>query len=94
MRFYQIDSGRILLDGTGHRADPRLGAGLLRDGGAARHLAVRGPIAYGQDGAADREIVTAARAVYADHFVRTLPGSYRPCARRTHPTSPPGNAGC
>ena len=81
MRFYEIDSGRILLDGTDYRAltrdqvrgcfamvlqDTWLFAGSIADN-----------IAYGKDGATDEEIVAAARAAYADHFVRTLPDSYR-----------------
>jgi ABC-type multidrug transport system fused ATPase/permease subunit len=81
MRFYEIDSGRILLDGTDYRAltrdqvrgcfgmvlqDTWLFAGSIADN-----------IAYGKDGATDEEIAAAARAAYADHFVRTLPDGYR-----------------
>jgi ATP-binding cassette subfamily B multidrug efflux pump len=81
MRFYEIDSGRILLDGTDYRAltrdqvrgcfgmvlqDTWLFAGPIADN-----------IAYGKDGATDEEIVAAARAAYVDHFVRTLPEGYR-----------------
>ena len=81
MRFYEIDSGRILLDGTDYRAltrdqvrgcfgmvlqDTWLFAGPIADN-----------IAYGKEGATDEEIVAAARAAYVDHFVRTLPGGYR-----------------
>jgi len=81
MRFYEIDSGRILLDGTDYRAltrdqvrgcfgmvlqDTWLFAGSIADN-----------IAYGKEDATDDEIVAAARAAYVDHFVRTLPGGYR-----------------
>ena len=81
MRFYEIDAGRILLDGTDYRAltrdqvrgcfgmvlqDTWLFAGPIRDN-----------IAYGKEGATDEEIVAAGRAAYADHFVRTLPHGYR-----------------
>jgi len=81
MRFYEIDSGRILLDGIDYRAltrdqvrgcfgmvlqDTWLFAGSIADN-----------IAYGKDGATAEEVVAAARAAYADHFVRTLPDSYR-----------------
>ena len=38
---------------------------------------VRDNIGYGKDGAADSEIVAAARAAYADRFIRTLPAGYR-----------------
>jgi len=81
MRFYEIDSGRILLDGADYRAltrdqvrgcfgmvlqDTWLFAGPIADN-----------IAYGREGAMDEEIVAAARAAYVDHFVRTLPDGYR-----------------
>ncbi len=81
MRFYEIDSGRILLEGTDYRAltrdqvrgcfgmvlqDTWLFAGPIADN-----------IAYGKEGATDQEIVAAARAAYVDHFVRTLPDGYR-----------------
>ena len=81
MRFYEIDSGHILLDGTDYRAltrdqvrgcfgmvlqDTWLFAGPMADN-----------IAYGKDGATDEEIVAAAQAAYVDHFVRTLPDGYR-----------------
>ena len=80
MRFYEIDSGRILLDGADYRElsrehvrgcfgmvlqDTWLFAGTIRDN-----------IGYGRQGATDAEIVAAARAAYADHFVRTLPDGY------------------
>jgi ATP-binding cassette, subfamily B, multidrug efflux pump len=81
MRFYEIDSGRILLDGTDYRTltrdqvrgcfgmvlqDTWLFAGPIADN-----------IAYGKDGATEEEVVAAARAAYVDHFVRTLPDGYR-----------------
>jgi len=81
MRFYEIGSGRILLDGTDYRAltrdqvrgcfgmvlqDTWLFAGTIADN-----------IAYGSRNATDEEIVAAARAAYVDHFVRTLPDGYR-----------------
>jgi ABC-type multidrug transport system fused ATPase/permease subunit len=80
MRFYEIDSGRILLDGVDYRdlsrdevrrrygmvlQDTWLFAGTIWDN-----------IAYGRQGASDEEIYAAARAASADHFVRTLPDGY------------------
>ena len=80
MRFYEIDSGRILIDGTDYRdltrdqvrsnfgmvlQDTWLFAGTIRDN-----------IAYGKDDATESEIVAAAKAAYLDHFVRTLPDGY------------------
>jgi ATP-binding cassette subfamily B protein len=38
---------------------------------------IRDNIAYGRDGASDEEIVAAARAAQADHFIRTLPDNYQ-----------------
>jgi ATP-binding cassette, subfamily B, multidrug efflux pump len=81
MRFYEIDSGRILLDGVDYH-------GLTRDQVRGCFGMVlqdtwlfAGPIAdniaYGKDGATQQEIVAAARAAYVDHFVRTLPDGYR-----------------
>jgi ABC-type multidrug transport system fused ATPase/permease subunit len=80
MRFYEIDSGQILLDGVDYRQlsrdqvrrkfgmvlqDTWLFAGTIRDN-----------IAYGREGASDDDIVAAARAAYVDDFVRTLPDGY------------------
>ena len=80
MRFYEIDAGRILLEGVDTRDLPRdevrrafgmvlqdtwLFAGTIRDN-----------IAYGKDGATMDEIVAAAGAAHVDAFVRTLPDGY------------------
>jgi ATP-binding cassette subfamily B protein len=80
MRFYEIDGGRILLDGVDTRELPRdtvrrafgmvlqdtwLFAGTIRDN-----------IAYGKVGATMDEIVAAATAAHADPFIRTLPDGY------------------
>ena len=80
MRFYDIDSGRILLDGINTRDVPRdevrdafgmvlqdtwLFAGTIRDN-----------IAYGKEKATEDEIVAAAQAAHVDSFVRTLPHGY------------------
>ncbi len=80
MRFYEIDAGHIVLDGIDYREltrdqvrrcfgmvlqDTWLFAGTIRDN-----------IGYGRQGATDEEIIDAARAAYADHFVRTLPDGY------------------
>ena len=80
MRFYEIDAGTITLDGTDYRdltrdqvrrcfgmvlQDTWLFAGTIRDN-----------IGYGKQDATAEEIVAAARAAYADHFIRTLPDGY------------------
>jgi ATP-binding cassette subfamily B protein len=80
MRFYELDSGRILLDGQDIAAMPR---GTLR-----AHIGmvlqdtwlfsgtIAENIAYGVPGATREQIVAAAKATHVDHFVRTLPGGY------------------
>ncbi|OBG67852.1 MULTISPECIES: ABC transporter ATP-binding protein [unclassified Mycobacterium] len=80
MRFYDVDSGRILLDGvditTVSRQSLRSGIGMvlqdtwLFDGTIAEN------IAYGRPGAGADEVVRAAQAAYVDRFVHTLPAGY------------------
>ena len=80
MRFYEINSGRILLDGR-NTADMSYGElrrnfGMvlqdtwLFDGTIAEN------IAYGKPGASRSEIIEAAKAARADFFIRTLPQGY------------------
>ncbi len=80
MRFYEIQGGRITLDGVDIRSVPRddlrdqIGM-VLQDtwlfGGT-----IRANIAYGKVGATDDEILRAATAAYVDRFVHTLPDGY------------------
>jgi ATP-binding cassette, subfamily B, multidrug efflux pump len=81
MRFYEIDSGRILLDGTDYRAltrdQVRGSFGMVLQDTWLFAGSIADNIAYGREGATDEEIVAAARAAYVDHFVRTLPDGYR-----------------
>lgn len=80
MRFYELDAGRITLDGVDVTSVPRrelrsrLGM-VLQDtwlfGGT-----IRDNIAYGRPGATEDEILEAARATYVDRFVRSLPDGY------------------
>jgi ATP-binding cassette subfamily B multidrug efflux pump len=80
MRFYEIDSGRITLDGTDYRElsrdqvrrcfgmvlqDTWLFAGTIRDN-----------IGYGLPGATDEQILAAAKDAYVDSFVQALPDGY------------------
>jgi ATP-binding cassette subfamily B protein len=80
LRFYEIDDGRILIDGVNTRAMARgdlrrLFGMVLQDtwlfGGT-----IRENIAYGREDATTEELVAAARAARVDHFVRTLPDGY------------------
>jgi ATP-binding cassette subfamily B protein len=80
MRFYEIDSGAIMLDGVDTAAMSReelrgLTGMVLQDawlfGGT-----IEENIAYGSLGATHEEVVEAAKATYVDRFVRTLPDGY------------------
>ncbi|MFD1827387.1 MULTISPECIES: ABC transporter ATP-binding protein [Mumia] len=80
LRFYDVDGGRITLDGVDVRAMDR---DVLRDNFGVVlqdawvfHGTIRENIAYGADGASEERIVAAAQAAYVDHFVRTLPDGY------------------
>ncbi len=80
MRFYEIDSGEILIDGTPihefKREDLRsLFAMVLQDSWLFNG-SIRENIAYGREDAREEDIVQAARAAHADHFVRCLPEGY------------------
>ena len=80
MRFYELDGGRITLDGTDIASIPRrelrgrIGM-VLQDtwlfGGT-----IRDNIAYGNPLATDEDIRAAARATYVDRFVHSLPDGY------------------
>jgi ABC-type multidrug transport system fused ATPase/permease subunit len=80
MRFYEIDSGRILLDGADYRTltrdQVRACFGMVLQDTWLFAGSIADNIAYGKEGAAPQEIVAAARAACVDHFVRTLPGGY------------------
>jgi ATP-binding cassette subfamily B multidrug efflux pump len=80
MRFYEIDGGRITVDGVDIR---ELGRGHLRSifGMVLQdtwlfHGTIRDNIAYGREGATFDEIVKAAKAAQAHHFIKTLPEGY------------------
>jgi ATP-binding cassette subfamily B protein len=80
VRFYEIDSGKILLDGVDYRELSRDQvrrnfAMVLQDTWLFRGT-IRENIAYGRDGASEQEIVEAAVAAHVDEFVRTLPEGY------------------
>ncbi|HOC12867.1 MAG TPA: ABC transporter ATP-binding protein [Propionicimonas sp.] len=80
LRFYDLNAGRITLDGVDITSVPRhdlrdqIGM-VLQDtwlfGGT-----IRDNIAYGRRGATEEEIVAAAKATYVDRFVRSLPDGY------------------
>ena len=80
MRFYEIDDGKITIDGVDIREMER-GAlrsifGMVLQDTWLFNGSIRDNIAYGRDGATEEEIVRAAKAAHADHFIRTLPEGY------------------
>ena len=80
MRFYEINSGRILIDSIDSRKlkrkDLRGLFGMVLQDTWLFNSTIRANIAYGREGATEEEIVTAAQMAYADHFIRTLPDGY------------------
>ncbi len=80
MRFYDVDAGRILLDGKDIRTLPRSVLrrmfGMVLQDTWLFHGTVRDNIAYGRQGATAQEVEAAARAARAHHFIRTLPHGY------------------
>ncbi|HWQ21769.1 MAG TPA: ATP-binding cassette domain-containing protein, partial [Clostridia bacterium] len=80
MRFYDIQGGAITFDGVETR---KIGRGSLRTmfGMVLQDTwlfngTIRENIAYGRDDATEEEIVAAAKAAHADHFIRSLPEGY------------------
>jgi ATP-binding cassette subfamily B protein len=80
MRFYEINGGKILVDGVDitdlRRDDLRRMFGMVLQDTWLFNGTIRENIAYGREGASELEIIQAAKAAHADHFIRTLPESY------------------
>jgi ATP-binding cassette subfamily B protein len=80
MRFYELDKGEILVDGVDitllRRGDLRRTFGMVLQDTWLFNGTIRENIAYGREGATEEEIIRAAKAARADHFIRTLPESY------------------
>ena len=80
MRFYELDAGRITLDGvdiaTMARDDLRGKIGMVLQDTWLFGGTIRDNIAYGRPGASEDEILAAARATYVDRFVHSLPDGY------------------
>src|SRR4029078_12905533 len=80
MRFYDVRSGRITLDGVDiasmPRADLRAEIGMVLQDTWLFKGTIRDNIAYGRPNAAEAEIVAAAKATFVDRFVRSLPDGY------------------
>ena len=80
MRFYELDGGRILIDGrdiaTMTRHDVRRRTGMVLQDPWLFAGTIRENIRYGRPGASDAAVEAAARACYVDHIVRALPQGY------------------
>ncbi|WP_199617643.1 ABC transporter ATP-binding protein [Paenibacillus alkalitolerans] len=80
MRFYELKGGRITIDGIDitqlKRGDLRSLFGMVLQDTWLFNGTIRDNIAYGKEGATEAEVVQAAKAAHADHFIRTLPEGY------------------
>jgi len=80
MRFYELDGGRITLDGVDiskmTRNDLRSRLGMVLQDTWLFGGTIRDNIAYGRSGASEADIVEAATAAYVDRFVHSLPDGY------------------
>jgi len=80
MRFYELDKGRITIDGEDilamKRGDLRSYFGMVLQDTWLFNGTIRENILYGRTDATEVEMVEAAKAAYADHFIRTLPDGY------------------
>jgi ATP-binding cassette subfamily B multidrug efflux pump len=80
MRFYDVNAGAIRVDGVDIREMTRGGLrkifGMVLQDTWLFAGTIRDNIAYGRENATEDEIVRAAKAAHADHFIRTLPENY------------------
>ena len=81
MRFYDVDSGSILLSGHDvadySRASTRSRFGMVLQDTWLFKGTILENIRYGRPDATDAEVIAAAKAARADAFIRTLPGGYQ-----------------
>ena len=81
MRFYDVNSGAITLDGHNvkdfDRNALREGFGMVLQDTWLFQGTIMENIRYGRLDATDEEVIAAAKAACADHFIRTLPGGYQ-----------------
>lgn len=80
MRFYDVDEGAILVDGHNikdfNRRDLRDAFGMVLQDTWAYKASIMENIRYGRLDATDEEVIAAAKAAHAHHFIETLPGGY------------------
>ena len=80
MRFYDVDKGRILIDGvdcaTLSREEMRRQFGMVLQDTWLFRGTIAENVAYGKPDATREEIIAACDRAYCDHFIRTLPEGY------------------
>lgn len=80
LRFYELKGGRIKIDSLDiqkmSRSNLRKTFGMVLQDTWLFNGTIKDNIAYGKEGATGEEIIAAARAAHADHFIRTLPEGY------------------
>ncbi|MEI3607416.1 ABC transporter ATP-binding protein [Pseudogracilibacillus sp. SE30717A] len=80
MRFYELDGGRITIDGIDitkmNRDDLRMKFGMVLQDTWLFKGTIKENIAYGKEHATDEEIYAAAKAAHAHHFIKRLPEGY------------------
>ncbi|MCL8250175.1 ABC transporter ATP-binding protein/permease [Aeromicrobium fastidiosum] len=80
LRFYDLTSGRITLDGVDiarmDRGPLRQNFGVVLQDTWLFNGTIRENIAYGADDATEEQVLAASEAAFVDHFVRTLPDGY------------------
>lgn len=80
MRFYEINAGKISIDGVDikdlKRSALRKMFGMVLQDTWLFNGTIKDNIAYGKEGASMDDIIRAAKAAHADHFIRTLPDGY------------------
>ena len=81
MRFYDVNSGKILLDGKNvkdiNRQSLREAFGMVLQDTWLFQGTIMENIRYGRLDATDEEVIAAAKAAHADHFIRQLPDGYQ-----------------
>ena len=80
MRFYELDAGKITIDGVDIR-DIKRGAlrnmfGMVLQDTWLFNGTIMENIAYGREGVTEAEVIQATRAAHAHHFIKTLPDGY------------------
>lgn len=81
MRFYDVNSGSIKIDGHDirefNRSELREGFGMVLQDTWLFKGTIMENIRYGRLEATDEEVIAAAKAAHAHHFIQTLPGGYQ-----------------